>query len=298
MAYTDPALNFGDRYPLGGASGKRIRLGRIARPDSGRSVVATIAHGLFGGPFVQEPEGAGYGPLICAVGAAGADAIITSPGLIGHIAAAFVGKRAPGLILCLDWNNMFRDREPRLGFPEGRGSIIASVEDAVRLGADAVMTYLFVGLSDAEYEAKQVGVNGLISRECERYGMVRVIETMARGERLVGKDVYRPEYVRMHTRIASEVGADLIKTDYTGDAESFHMVVASCPVPILAAGGPLTESPRGALEIAANVVAAGGMGLVFGRNIFQASNPPRMTRALAGIVHDGWTVDRAMQELG
>ncbi len=193
---------------------------------------------------------------------------------------------------------MFRDRDSRLGFPEGRQSLIAHVEDAVRWGADAVMTYLFLGFDDAEAEARQVELNGLISRECERYGMVRIIETMARGSRLGAKEVYQPEYVRMHTRIAAEVGADLIKTDYTGDAESFRLVTERCPVPILAAGGPRTDSPRGALEIARNVMDAGGIGLVFGRNIVQAADPARMTAALAGIVHDGWSVDRAEQELG
>lgn len=288
---------FGGNYPLGATSGKRIRLGRLANPTSGRSMVATIAHGLYGGPFADEPERAAYTPLVRQVGAAGADAVITTPGLLGHVVDAFVGKAAPGLILCLDWNNVFRDRETRLGFPEGRQALIAQIEDAVRLGADAVMTYLFLGLDDAEAEARQVEYNGRISRACEETGLVRIIETMARGRRL-GADAFRPEYVQLHTRIAAEVGADLIKTDYTGDLESFHRVVARCPVPILAAGGPRTASPRQALEIAHNVIQAGGAGLVFGRNIFQADDPARMSAALAGIVHRGWTIDRALQELG
>jgi DhnA family fructose-bisphosphate aldolase class Ia len=287
--------DFGGRFPLGGP-GSQIRLGRIANPATGRSVIVTIAHGLFRGPFATEPPRAGYGRLIDEVAAAGADAILTTPGLLPHIVGSFVGPRAPGLILCLDWTNMFRAGEEELGFAEGRQALIATVADAMRLGADGVLTYLFLGFDDAAAEARQVEYNGIVSRACERYGLVRIIETMARGSRL-GGNTPTPEFVRMHTRIAAEVGTDLIKSEYTGDAESFRSVVDHCPVPILAAGGPLTPSPRGALEIAAGVIAAGGAGLVFGRNVVQAGDPARVVAALAGIIHRGESVDQAMQAL-
>lgn len=297
MPVAEQAGQFGGRYPLGGASGKRIRLGRLADPGTGNSLVVTIAHGLFGGPFPEEPPGAGYGPLVREVSAAGANAIITSPGLVGHLAESFVGRGAPGLILCLDWTSMFRSPETELGFAEGRQSLLAHVEDAVRLGADAVMTYLFLGLGDAAAEARAVELNGAISRECERLGVVRIIETMARGER-VGAAATKPEYVRLHTRIAAEVGCDLIKTEWTGDAASFRTVVEHCPVPILVAGGPRTPDPRGALAICEGAMRAGAAGIVFGRNVVQAAAPGRMTRALSRIIHDGWSSERAAAELG
>jgi DhnA family fructose-bisphosphate aldolase class Ia len=126
--------------------------------------------------------------------------------------------------------------------------------------------------------------------------MVRAIETMARGGR-VGDRARSPELIRLHTRLAAEIGADLIKTEWTGDVDSFRTVVRGCPVPLFVAGGPSSGGPIAALELAHGAMRAGAMGLVFGRNVVQAPSPTRMVAALAGIVHQGWSVERAAASL-
>ncbi len=287
--------DFWTQYPEG-LAGKRIRLGRVVNPDTGRGVVATIAHGAFLGPLAGEPEGANTASFIRSLGDAGADTVLITPGTLVRAVAGFVGRGAPGSMLVLDWTNEFRDRETRFGFSEGRHSLMASVQDALNLGADSVLTYLFIGRDDPRAEAEQVEYNGRVSRECERLGMVRAIETMTRGSR-VGDRRLSVDLIRVHTRLAAEIGADIIKCEWTGDVDSFRQVVKSCPVPIFVAGGPSSGGPRAALEIAHGSMQAGAMGLVFGRNVVQAPSPTRMAAALAGIVHQGWSVDRAAQAL-
>jgi DhnA family fructose-bisphosphate aldolase class Ia len=208
----------------------------------------------------------------------------------------FVGRGAPGLVLQLDWTNMWRDRDTQLGFPEGRNTLIATVEQAARMGADGIMTYLFVGLDDPAAEAAQVDLNARVSRACEEYGLVRILEPMARGRR-VGGDMFRPEYIAMHARMAAELGADIVKTDYSGDGASYRAVVDGCPVPIFIAGGPRTATTREALSMVSEARAVGVRGLMFGRNIVQADDPRKMTAAMASIVYRGASVDEALRVL-
>jgi DhnA family fructose-bisphosphate aldolase class Ia len=158
------------------------------------------------------------------------------------------------------------------------------------------MTYLFVGLDDPAAEAAQVDLNARVSRACEEYGLVRILEPMARGRR-VGGDMFRPEYIAVHARMAAELGADIVKTDYSGDGASYRAVVDGCPVPIFIAGGPRTATTREALSMVSEARAVGVRGLMFGRNIVQADDPRKMTAAMASIVYRGASVDEALRVL-
>jgi DhnA family fructose-bisphosphate aldolase class Ia len=93
------------------------------------------------------------------------------------------------------------------------------------------------------------------------------------------------------------MGADMIKTVYTGSAESFQEVVEACPVPVVVAGGPKTDEPRALLQMVYDAMQSGAVGIAIGRNIWQATNPPATIRALAKIIHHGWSVDEALGEL-
>lgn len=264
-------------------SGTTIRLARIMRSD-GRSLTGTVAHGLLRGPIPGEGHPAELGQLVSSLGEAGLDAIVVSPGFLRANARSLSGRCAPGIVLCLDWTNQFRGAD-ELGYAEGRSTLVASVDDAVRLGADAVMTYLFLGSQDAQIEAAEVERNGRISRRCEELGVVRIIETMARGSRLAADEERNARYVALHSRIAAEIGCDLVKTEWTGSPASFSEVVYACPVPVLVAGGPRTDRPEDAVEMARLAVEAGAAGVVFGRNIVQADDPTAVVRALAELIH-------------
>lgn len=266
-------------------AGKVIRLARLVRPD-GRTLVATLAHGLLRGPIPDEGRPVDLGPLATSLASAGVDGIVVSPGFLQANVVHLAGRGAPAIVLCVDWTNQFRSTEGALGFREGRTTSVASVEDAARLGADAVMTYLFVGSDDPAVEAEEVRRNAAISRACEELGIVRIIETMARGARVPVDDERNTEYVALHCRIAYEIGCDLVKTEWTGGRESFARVISACPAPILVAGGPKASAPSDAVRLAADAIAAGASGVVFGRNIVQAEDPVAVVRAVSAVIHE------------
>jgi len=281
-------------YPTVRNSGKLIRLGRIVDPADGRGLIATVVYGLLNGPKPNEHENLyNLGEMVKGLGQAGIDGILVSPGFLQIYSPYLVYGSAPGVILCLEWNNMFRNQEHRLGFEEGRSTFIGTIEDALRLGADAILTYIFIGYEDPEIEAYYIRQNALLSRECEKLGMVRIIETMARGRRLQSEEVRRKEYVKLHTRIASEIGCDIIKTEWPGDRDAFQEVVDCCPVPIFLAGGPSTNEPIDTLKLAEDAMRSGAKGLLFGRKILEAKDPYAITKALRNIVHDGYSAEKA-----
>jgi len=270
--------------------GKRIRSSRFLNQRTNRAVIVPMDHGLPLGPITGLTDPAETFQKIIE---GGADAVLMAPGQVRICLNGFLGKGAPALILRLDWTNLFRRVLPAT---TGSEVLIATVEDAVRYGADGVITYLFIGYEKDEAEASNLGNVALIARECERYAMPYIVEPMARGKRVEGNE-YNPEYVKLHVRMAAEVGADYIKTDYTGDPDSFREVVRGCPVPILIAGGPKVETTREALEMAKGALDAGAVGVIFGRNVFQAYDPCGMVKALRLVVHEGADVEEALKVL-
>ncbi len=273
-------------------SGKSIRLGRIIQPANHRAAVVAFDHGVHLGliPGIQNP-----GHILDLLTEAGADAFLVGPGVARMYASVFTGRGAPGLILRLDWTNRWRSPE-MLGSEEGRGRLIASVEHAARLGADAVLMYMFVGYQDPDAEARQVEDVTHVAEECEKAGMVCIIEPMARGLR-VDRDIYSADYIASLARMACELGADVLKTDYSGSADTFKQVIDASFRPVLIAGGPKTETVREALEMVHGALAAGARGMFIGRNVFQAPDPGQMMRVLRRMIHDDLDVESALAEL-
>ncbi len=271
--------------------GKSIRLGRILDPHTQKSVAVAFDHGLSSGPIAGNVKPR---QMMAQLVEGGPDAVLVSPGAARLCADFFVGKSAPALILRLDWTNMFRSGD-KLGYKEGRTALIGSVEDAVRFGPDAVLTFMFVGYQDPEVEARGIEKNAIVARACEALGIPHIIEPMARGL-LASNRRFDATLIRMHVRNAAELGADAIKTDYSGQKETFESVVEGCPVPILIAGGPKTDTVLAGLEMVDGAMQAGAAGVLFGRNIFQAPDPVNMLRAIRAIIHDGQNAQGAMKK--
>jgi class I fructose-bisphosphate aldolase len=97
--------------------------------------------------------------------------------------------------------------------------------------------------------------------------------------------------------VGVELGADIVKVNYTGDPESFSRVVDGCCVPVVIAGGPKLESERDLVQMVYDSIQAGGSGLSVGRNIFQHPTPAKIVAALNKVVHEDWSVDAAMELL-
>jgi DhnA family fructose-bisphosphate aldolase class Ia len=268
--------------------GKKIRAGRIFDQKTNRAVIVPMDHGM---PLGTIPGLTAPMETFRKVTEGGADAVLMAPGQARMCKAGFIGKNAPSLILRLDWTNLFRNVLPAT---TGSEALIARVEDAVRYGADAVIAYFFVGYEKDETETYNLENIASIARECEKLAVPFFVEPMARGKRVKGNE-YEPEYVKLHVRMAAEIGADYIKTDYTGDPDSFKEAIRGCPVPVLIAGGPKLETKRETLEMAKGALDAGAAGVIFGRNVFQASDPCAMVKALRLVVHDGGEVEEALK---
>lgn len=273
-------------------SGKSIRLGRILDPRDHCAAVVAFDHGLHLGviPGVRNP-----GETLETLAEAGADAFLVGPGIARAFASVFTGRGAPGLILRVDWTNRWRSVE-MLGSDEGRGRMIATVDDAARLGADAVLTYMFIGYDDPGAEAQQVEDVAQLAQACEARGMGCIIEPMARGKR-ADHDIYRAEFIALGARMACEIGADVLKTDYSGGADTFRTVIEASFRPVLIAGGPKTNTLRETLEMVHGALKAGARGMFIGRNVFQAPDPARMMRTLRRMIHDQISVSEALGEL-
>ena len=114
-----------------------------------------------------------------------------------------------------------------------------------------------------------------------------------RGENI--SNPFDPKIVAHVARIGAELGADVVKTVYTGDSESFRTVVEGCPVPIVIAGGPQANNDKELLEMVKGAIDAGAVGVSMGRNIFQHSNPENITKAISNIIFDNSSVESALE---
>ena len=252
------------------------RMNRIFRPDRGdRALIVAMDHGLLDGPCMglEDP-----GRVIAQVAEGGADAVLTSYG----VARRFARELAPlGLILRVDGGGT------SLGTGGGPGALFYGVEEALRLGADAVGVTAFPG-SPEEMET--------LENLASMIGKAHAWGLPVMAEMVPGGFDSAPEYrtrdsIALSVRVAAELGADFVKTPYT---TSFEAVTGTCYVPVVILGGAKRGSERDMLVDIEAAMAAGGAGVAIGRNIFQADDPAAMAAAVAAILHRGATVDEAL----
>ncbi len=258
-------------------SGKTRRLRRIIRDDS-RTFIIAMDHGVSIGPVrgledMQE--------TVKLVVNGGADAVLMHKGIAKH-----VDTHNTGLIIHVSAST-------KLGGKPNLKVGVCTLEEAVRLGADAVSAHINIG---SEEEDKMLAFLGNLSEQCDSYGIPLLAMMYPRGPNI--KSEHEFEVVSHAARIGAELGADIVKTVYTGDEESFRRVVRGCPVPVVVAGGPRMKTDLEVLELAESSVKAGAAGLSFGRNVFQHEKPEAMCRALSAIVHQGASAQNAMKLLG
>lgn len=258
-------------------AGKKRRLRRIFRDDT-RTVIVPMDHGVTLGPvsgLVNMQE------IINKLLQGGADAVVLHKGVAKH-----VDTGNAGLIIHLSGIT-------KLGPDPDNKVQVCSVEEAVRIGANAVSVHVNVG---AEQEDRMLAKLGRVADDCDRYGIPLLAMMYPRGPKI--ENQHAVDVVSHAARLGAELGADIIKTNYTGDPETFKEVVRSCQVPVVIAGGPKVETAEEVLQMVRNSIEAGGAGLSIGRNIFQHKNPTKMVKALSAIVHQGASVDGALGILG
>jgi fructose-bisphosphate aldolase/2-amino-3,7-dideoxy-D-threo-hept-6-ulosonate synthase len=257
--------------------GKTRRLKRIFREDN-RTVVVPMDHGVSLGPVkgIENMQ-----DTVNRLLQGGADAMVLHKGLAKRLN---VGNA--GLIVHLSAvSNLTPNCQNKVQ--------VCTVQEAVRLGADAVSVHVNVGAQD---ECPMLTVLGKVADECDVFGMPLLAMMYPRGPKIPNE--HDPVVVAHAARIGAELGADIVKTNYTGDIESFRRVVESCSVPVIIAGGPKAETVQDVLEMVYDAMKAGAAGLSIGRNVFQNKNQTLIVKALVAIVHEGSTVEQALKIFG
>ncbi|WP_019267159.1 MULTISPECIES: 2-amino-3,7-dideoxy-D-threo-hept-6-ulosonate synthase [Methanobrevibacter] len=260
--------------------GKKIRLERIINRHTGRTVIAPMDHGVSDGPMKGIID---IDKTVESISQGGADAILMHKGIVeqGHRG---YGKDI-GLIVHLSASTSLAPN------PNNK-VIVTSVEKAIQLGADAVSVHVNLG---SETESEMLQELGEISETCSYWGIPLLAMMYPRGQKV--ENEHDVELVKHAARVGSELGVDIVKTNYTGDPDSFKEVVEGALVPVVIAGGPKVDTDEELLQMVKDSIEVGGAGVAFGRNLFQAENPGKITRAISEVVHNNLEVNEALKFL-
>jgi len=256
--------------------GKKIRLERIINRHTGRTVIAPMDHGVSNGPMKGIID---IDKTVESISQGGADAILMHKGIVeqGHRG---YGKDI-GLIVHLSASTSLAPN------PNNK-VIVTSVEKAIQLGADAVSVHVNLG---SETESEMLQELGEISETCSYWGIPLLAMMYPRGQKV--ENEHDVELVKHAARVGSELGVDIVKTNYTGDPDSFKEVVEGALVPVVIAGGPKVDTDEELLQMVKDSIEVGGAGVAFGRNLFQAENPGKITKAISEVVHNDLEVNEA-----
>lgn len=262
--------------------GKAVRLARLMR--RGAALIVALDHGLKAGPLrgVEDPRA-----VVRAAREGGADAILATPPVVEYaseeLGDLYVVARVDG-------------GSTSLGPDPTCDSIVYTVEEAVSAGADAIVAFGYVGTPS---EHAQLSKLAAIAGDCRRLGVPLIAEMIPAeavgyhfggGERRVSS-----EHVALAARVGWELGADAIKTYYTGDPDSFAKVVRGCPVPVFVLGGPASSDFRAFLKSIEEAVRVGARGAVVGRNVWQHPQPLKAVRALSLVLHERLSAEEALE---
>jgi predicted phospho-2-dehydro-3-deoxyheptonate aldolase len=261
-------------------TGKQIRMERIFNRNTKKTVIVPMDHGVTVGPIEGLID---MKKTVNAIASGGANAIVVHKGIVraGHRG----GGKDVGLIIHLSGSTTLSP------YPNAK-TLICTVEEAIKIGADAVSIQVNVGNGNDNEMLRDLGQTARIASE---WGIPLLAMMYPRGEKI--KNEYDPEIIRHVARLGAELGADIVKCSYTGDPESFRRVVEGCPVPVVIAGGPKMSSDRDLLTMVRDAIDAGASGLSIGRNIFQHKNPQHMTATLSRMVHRRYSVEEALEYL-
>ncbi len=272
-------------------SGKILRWGRLLSSGTDRSVIIAVDHGLLG----TTPGLVNFERALRKVPPGGPDGLLISPGMLARYAHLLQGRERPGIVVTLD--AFIHATLPNRGQRGEDYRLIASVEDAVRMGADAVKMVLIFGREQVEVHADNVEEVARVARQCEVWGIPLMVEPTLWGTTVPEPEKNDAELIGSICRVAVELGADILKAPYTGNPETFRRMVEASPVPVVILGGPRMTTEQDVLSAVAGAIESGAVGVAFGRNVFQHDNPTGMVKALRRVVHDRFPVAEAIKEV-
>ena len=260
--------------------GKNIRIERIINRKSKRTIIIPMDHGLTMGTIKGLENVAN---MVDKVALGGANAVLMHSGMVG------AGHRRYGsdigLIIHLSGaTNLAPDPDRKV--------LVCSVERALKMGADGVSIHINIG---AHEEPEMLRDASKVIETTREWGIPLLAMMYPRGKKI--RDENDPEVVNIAVRAGVELGADIVKTNYTGDIDSFKEIVNGVShIPIIIAGGPKMDTIPDLFHMVYDSIQAGGAGIAFGRNIFQSQDPTKMVSAISKIVHENFTVEEVLKE--
>ncbi len=259
------------------ATGVQLRMARIMRRD--KMLCIPMDHGISNGPIqgLEDPAS-----VIYKCQNRGITSVIINKGIIKSLP-----QPTPRIGILVHFSS-----STILSTTPNRKMLTGTVKEAITLGADGVSLHINVGGKEEPEMLEQLGV---ISTACHKWNMPLLAMMYPRGENV--KNPHEPNIVAHAARIGAECGADIVKTVYTGDIDSFADIVNSTPVPIVIAGGPKTETDLELLQMTQDAMEAGAVGVTYGRNIFAHRTPEKMVDALASIIFKGTKATEAIKKV-
>lgn len=247
-------------------TGKNRRLKRIFVGPNQRCVLLPFDHGPWLGPVpgIDSPR-----DITQKVLSGGANALLMTPGFLREVEPLI--KPDTGIVLRVSLS---------AGLSEEAVQEVPSMtlKTALRVDADAVAVSIFFGRGK---EPDIMRWLGMLIEECTMYNVPVIAEMMPPFDKF-----YEAEAIAHAARIGMELGADIIKTNYSGDIDTFRQVVTAVPVPIIVAGGPKKGEDDSAAQVATDAIKAGARGIAFGRRVWQSKDPEGLVKQLAAVVHN------------
>lgn len=250
--------------------GKTIRLRRIFDQKSGKTVIVPMDHGISLGPVKGVAD---IRATIDKVAEGGASAIVIHKGLV-PFAGPSIGNKLALIVHISASTSLSPDPDYKV--------LVASADEVATLGADAVSIHCNLA---SDHEDEMVADFGMVADRCRELGMPLLAMCYPRGKKV--KSQFDIEAVKHCARAAAELGADVVKTNYTGSIDSFKEVVKGTPIPVVIAGGPKMDSDIAILKMVEDAMAAGAKGVSIGRNVFQHDDVAFITRAISKVVFQG-----------
>lgn len=266
--------------PINLAFGRGLRLSRLYHGSGRRLFLVPLDHAVTDGPLSGRGS---VGPLVDQLAVSGVDAVVLHKGAVRDVSRrAFAGM---SLIVHLSGSTRHAP-DPDAKY------LVATVEEALRLGADAVSVHVNLGSRD---ERQQVADLAGVSDACDRWNIPLLAMVYPRGPHVA--DPADPVLVGHAATLAAELGADLVKVPYPGSVAALADVVAACPVPVVVAGGTRRGGEQALLAYADDIARSGAAGLAIGRGIFQSADPGRLARLVASRLRTRGLADAPSREL-
>jgi fructose-bisphosphate aldolase, class I len=267
-----------------GSIGKNIRINHLFNPKSGRSIIIAMDHGISGRITSLGNIGFTIGNLL----KENFEGIIMNPGMFRHFSDKFYGKDKP----CIIFNGdiYINTTIPGKEFMGEDYRCQMDLQYMIANGAEMVKMFLIFGQKDLKIHADNLWNISQIVKESNLLGLPLMIEPVFWGAKAESENNQKG-FLLDASRIAVELGADIIKIPYYSKDGIFKQIIEECPVPIMILGGSKKENLKDLFLTVEKAITAGAKGVIFGRNIWQQENPTNVLKALNMIIHDELTAN-------